>query len=304
VRIPSAFCGIFGIKPSFGRIPNPSRPDAFGSHTPFSDRGVHARTVADAATMLDVMAGPHPRDPFSLPDDGVDYRGAVDRPIDEFSVAYSPDLGTWPVEPRVASVVEDAVGAFGDAGADVETVDVAFGSDLETLIERVRHPAMRVKTASFAENIADTYGVDLVGDDSDRFPEELVDRAAGGYEYGAVEYKRADVVRTELFDAVQDVFDDHDLLVTPTTSALPFGNDDPGPTEVDGTEIDPLSGWFPTWPFNLTGHPAASVPAGFADGLPVGMQVVGRRFADDDVLAAGAAVERERPWQNAFPPSS
>jgi aspartyl-tRNA(Asn)/glutamyl-tRNA(Gln) amidotransferase subunit A len=83
---------------------------------------------------------------------------------------------------------------------------------------------------------------------------------------------------------------------------LPFPNDEPGPTEVDGVEVDPYAGWFPTFVFNLTGHPAASVPAGFVDGLPVGLQLAGRRFADDDVLAASAALERVRPWQDHYPP--
>ena len=302
VRIPSSLCGNYGIKPSFGRIPNPSRPDAFGAHTPFSDRGVHARTVADAALALDVMVGPHPRDPFSLPDDGTDYLGAIEENVEDWHFAYSPDLGVFPVDPRVQEVVQEAAVAFEEAGATVEEIEFDPGYSLDELTERARHPAMRVKTASLVENVKEGYGVDVLGDDRDAFPAELVERAEAGYEYGGVAFKRADTVRTELYDVVQDVFDEYDMLLTPTVATLPFRNEEPGPTEVDGVVVDPLSGWFLTWPFNLTGHPAASIPAGMCDGLPVGMQLVGPRFGDDAVLTASATFESLRPWAEMYPP--
>jgi amidase/aspartyl-tRNA(Asn)/glutamyl-tRNA(Gln) amidotransferase subunit A len=122
---------------------------------------------------------------------------------------------------------------------------------------------------------------------------------------GAVEYRKDEVVRTEVFDAIQDHFDGYDLLVTPTLAVPPFDNADDGntlgPSEVNGEEVDPLLGWCLTYPINFTGHPAASVPAGFTeDGLPVGMQMVGRRFDDGAVLAASAAFERVRPWHYSY----
>jgi amidase len=111
-------------------------------------------------------------------------------------------------------------------------------------------------------------------------------------------------VRTEVFDAVQDTLGDHDLLVTPTLACLPVDNADDGntkgPKEIAGETVDPLIGWCLTYPINFTGHPAASVPAGLADGLPVGMQIIGRRGADGDVLAASAAFERLRPWRDSY----
>lgn len=302
VRIPAAFCGVFGFKPSFGRIPNPSRPDAFGAHTPFTDRGVITRTVADAALALEVMSGPHPRDPFSLPEDGTAYQGSLDRSIDGLTVGYSPDLGMYPVEPRVREVVDEAVDHFAEAGAETTLVSFDLGYDLEEFLERARYPLVQVKTAALVENLRDQYGVDPLGDHRDDFPDAFRDRAEAGFDRDAMSFKRADTVRTAVYDAIQDAFESVDLLVTPTATVLPFSNDELGPRTVDGVPVDPLAGWFPTYVFNLTGQPAASIPAGRVDGLPVGLQVAGRRFADDVVLAASAAYERENPWQEWYPP--
>jgi amidase len=111
-------------------------------------------------------------------------------------------------------------------------------------------------------------------------------------------------VRTEIYDVIQGVFADYDLIAGPTLSALPVDNRDDGntvgPSEVEGVAVDELIGWCPTYLVNYTGHPAASVPAGMADGLPVGMQLIGRRYADADVLAASAAFERIRPWRDTY----
>jgi len=112
------------------------------------------------------------------------------------------------------------------------------------------------------------------------------------------------VLRTEIYDAIQSIFTTHDLLVTPTVATLPVRNQPDGntlgPQEVNGEAVDQGIGWCLTYPFNFTGHPAASIPAGLADGLPVGMQIIGRRYADADVFAASAAFERLRPWVDTY----
>jgi Asp-tRNA(Asn)/Glu-tRNA(Gln) amidotransferase A subunit family amidase len=256
-----------------------------------------ARTVADAALMLDVMAGPHPDDPFSLPETGDDYLAATERDVEGLDVAYSPDLGTYPVEPAVGEVVADAVEGFEDAGAAVEEVDVDLGCAQSDVLETF-YTFARVRWQALFDGL-ERRGLDPRGADRDRLRPVVVETILDQPEVTSREYKRADRVRTRIYDGLQEVFAAYDLLVSPTLSVLPFP-DGEEPTEVNGVEIEPLRGWVLTQPYNMSGHPAASVPAGFVDGLPVGMQVAGRRYEEETVLAASAAFERERPWHDAY----
>jgi Asp-tRNA(Asn)/Glu-tRNA(Gln) amidotransferase A subunit family amidase len=299
VRIPASFCGLYGLKPSFGRIPRVQRPNAFCDHTPMLHHGPLARTVEDAALMLDVTAGAHPRDPFSLPDPDGSYRAAVGAPVDDVRVAYSPDFDCFPIDPDVRRVVEAAVDALGSVTGGATTVDLDHGlslSEVEDAWKRGRELGQAMTARSLGER-----GFDVLGEDDDLLPTELTAQMRAGLEHSAVTLRQADAVRTTIYDAIQDVLEDHDLLAMPTLGVTAFENESLGPATVDGRDIDPALGWRPTYPFNLTGHPVASVPAGFADGLPVGLQLVGRRGADAEVLAASAAFERVRPWQDRYP---
>lgn len=293
VRIPAAFCGVYGLKPSFGRIPESARPNAFQYHSPFICKGVLTRSVKDAAIALEAMAGPNARDPFALPADDADYVAAADRPIDEWSIAYSPDLGAFPVAESVRTSVEDALSAFEREGATVDPIDVDLGHSLEALRDRTRFGLMQAFTAAVADSIQRRSGIDFLGEHAADVPEEFRDRIRAGREYSPVDVGRMNQVRTAMFDGVQAVFENegYDLLVTPTVSMPPIRNDSLDDVRVDGTPVHARADWLLTWPFNMTGHPAASVPAGRTDGLPVGMQLVGPRFGDETVIAASAAFE-------------
>jgi Asp-tRNA(Asn)/Glu-tRNA(Gln) amidotransferase A subunit family amidase len=278
-------------------IPNVSRPNGFASHTPFSTNGPLARTVEDAALSLDLMAGAHPRDPFSIPKRD-EYRDAVDRPIDELTIAYSPDMGIYPVDPDVRDVLEDAVSAFERAGATVDAVDPDLGHDNEEILDAY-YTMATVRWQSLLDNLEDE-GFDPRGEDRDRLRPYLVDLIMESDEPTTREYKRADIVRTHVLDGMADLLAEYDLLVTATAGTTPFPHGEE-PDEIDGVEIEPFRGWVLTQPYNLTGQPAASIPAGVVDGLPVGMQIAGERHADDDVIAASAAFERQRPWNDEYP---
>lgn len=302
VRIPAAFCGVYGLKPSFGRIPESARPNAFQYHSPFISKGVLTRSVKDAAIALEVMAGPNARDPFALPADDADYAAATERPIDEWSIAYSPDLGAFPVSESVQARIEDALSGFERAGATVDPVSVDLGHSLETLRERTRFGLMQAFTATVADSIQRRSGIDFLGEHAADVPEEFRDRIRAGREYSPVDIGRMNRVRTAMFDGVQTVFEDegYDLLVTPTVSVPPIRNDSLDDVRVDGDPVHPRADWLLTWPFNMTGHPAASIPAGRVDRLPIGMQVVGPRFGDEAVIAASASFERRRPWSDSY----
>lgn len=307
VRIPASFCGVYGFKASYGRVAQAIRPDAFLSHTPTIHAGPITRTVEDAAVMLDVMSGPHPRDPLSMPDENPDYRGAVRRGVEDVHIAYSPTFDVFPVDDRVRAVIDDAVDAFEEAGATVTDVDIGIEySQLELADLWLREIAMLYHSA--VEGFKDE-GIDLLGEHRDELSPEFAQLLEDTQDLSVIEYKRDEHVRTAVYDAIQDVFIDHDLLVTPTLAVPPVENEeDPdtqtvGPTEINDESVDPLIGWCLTYPTNFTGHPSASIPAGMTDdGLPVGMQIIGDRFAETDVLAASGAFERVYPWHETYPP--
>jgi amidase/aspartyl-tRNA(Asn)/glutamyl-tRNA(Gln) amidotransferase subunit A len=301
IRIPAAWCGLYGYKASFGRVPYTARPNAFGSLNPFLFEGPLTRTVDDAALALDVLAGYDDRDPFAL-DDPTGFAGATRRSVSGWRIAYSPDFGVYPVDRRVAAVVEQAVRAFEEAGAAVEQVDLTFDHDQRELSDLWCRLILPLNIEGLEGLKAQ--GLDLLGEHRDDFPPEYLRWIDEGYRLSAQDVLRDQRMRTHVYDQIQQVLRSHDLLVTPTLAALPVDNADDGntvgPSNIEGIDVDPLIGWCLTYFINFSGHPAASIPAGDVDGLPVGMQLIGRRYADADVLAASAAIERLRPWQDAY----
>ena len=300
IRTPASFCGVYGLKPTFGRVARIDPRNAFGDHTPFSHTGPMARTVEDAALMLDVMAGPHPLDPFSLPEPGTDYVAATRRSVDDVSIAYTPDLGIYPIDPAVRDVVDDAVSGFAEAGASVERVDLDPELTHENVLDAY-YTFATVLWESLFDALEEEGDLDPRGTDRDRLAESTVETVLEAAEVSTREYKAADRTRTRVLELVRGLLEEHDLFVTPTLAVPPFEIGDL-PTEVDGRSIESRRGWLLTQPFNMTGNPAASIPAGLTgEGLPVGMQLVGPRLADADVLAASAAFERVRPWRDRYP---
>ena len=302
IRIPASWCGLYGYKASFGRVPSVVRPNAFGNTMPFLFEGPLTRSVEDAALALNVLSGYDPRDPFSL-DEEHDFTAALQRPVTGMRIAYSPDLGVYPVDRRVAAAVGDAVLAFEDAGAHVEEVRIDLPYDQRELSDLWCRQIMLVNVDTL-ENFKNN-GVDLLADHREDFPPGYLRWADEVYRMRVPEVSRDYAMRTVVYDAVQAVFDDHDLLITPTLAALPVANAPErgatvGPSEIEGVEVDELIGWCMTYFTNFSGHPSASIPAGLADGLPVGMQMIGRRYGDSDVLAASAAFEGLRPWADIY----
>lgn len=297
IRIPAAWCNVYGYKASFGRVPVVMRPNAFAGDLPFVFEGPITRTVEDAALAMTVLSGYDPRDPFSL-DERVDFLGAIERPIRGMRIAYSPNLDVYPVDPRVAGTVARAVASFAEAGATVEEVKVGIKLDQRELSDLWYRLMMPLNLGAIEAHKA--WGQDFLEDHRDDFPPEYLHWIERGQQMTAADQRQDQIARSDIYDAIQGVFASYDLLVTPTLATLPSrnqpGGNTRGPEEVNGEPVDQGIGWCLTYPFNFTGHPAASIPAGLVDGLPVGMQIVGRRYADVDVLAASAVFEQLRPW--------
>ncbi|MBI4611588.1 MAG: amidase [Candidatus Rokubacteria bacterium] len=280
IRIPSSFSGIFGLKPSFGRVP----VYPFSGAWSLSHAGPMTRTVADAALMLTVLAGPDERDPHSLPAQPTDYAKALGGTLKGLRVAWSPNLGYATVDPEVQTVCEKAARRFKEFGCKVEAADPGWPSP---------HAAWEV---IFCGGIATRLAPYL--------PERRQDIDAGlvriieeALKWPPTRYVQAWFDRLTFWDHVRKFFAKYDLLLTPAVACPPFKVGLDNPLEIAGRPIPPY-GWIPfTYPFNLTGQPAASVPAGFTrDGLPVGLQIVGRRFDEATVLRAAASFERAQPW--------
>jgi amidase/aspartyl-tRNA(Asn)/glutamyl-tRNA(Gln) amidotransferase subunit A len=302
IRIPASWCGLYGYKQSFGRVPYVVRPNAFTALHPFLFEGTLARTVEDAALVTQTLAGYDSRDPFALDERPV-LTEALHRSISGWRIAYSPDLDVFPVEPEVAAIVAEAVRAFEEAGAHVEEVKLGLTRDQRELSDLWCRLITPISIAAFETFKAQ--GLDLLGAHRDDFPEEYLRWVDEVAEMRTAALMRDEELRTEVYDAIQGALDSYDLLVSPTLACLPVRNADDGatkgPTHVAGVEVDPLIGWCLTYPVNFTGHPAASIPAGMAQGdLPVGMQLIGRRYGDADVLTASAVFERLRPWRETY----
>ena len=303
IRIPASWCGVYGYKASFGRVPFLARPNAFGAaDSPFLFEGPITRTVEDAALALTALAGYDPRDPFSLDEPAADYTAATRRSIRGLRIAYSPNLDVFPVDGCVAEVVGRAVQAFEEAGAHVEQVKLGITRPQRELSDVWSRLYMLLNLQAF-----ESYkraGMDLLGEHRADFPPEYLRWVKEAQRLSALEFYRDQEIRTEIFNAFQGVLHTHDLLVTPTLACLPVDNagdgNTVGPSAINGEDVDPLIGWCLTYFVNFTGHPAASIPAGLSNGLPVGMQIIGRRNADVDVLAASAAFERLRPWRDSY----
>jgi amidase/aspartyl-tRNA(Asn)/glutamyl-tRNA(Gln) amidotransferase subunit A len=202
----------------------------------------------------------------------------------------------------VADVVGRAVRAFEEAGARVEEIKLGITRPQRELSDVWSRQYMLLNLQAL-----ESYkraGVDLLGNHRDDLPPEYLRWVEEGQRQSALGFYQDQAIRTEIFNAIQGVLNTYDLLVTPTLACLPMNNADDGntvgPSVINGEEVDPLIGWCLTYFVNFTGHPAASIPAGLSDGLPVGMQLIGRRSADADVLAASAAFERLRPWQGSY----
>ena len=285
VRIPSALCGLFGIKAQFARVPVfPVSAAPTLAHV-----GAIARTVRDAALLLGVMAGHDRRDAFGVAEPVPDFLAACDESAAGLRIAWSATLGYAEPEPEIVALCEAAARRFEALGCEVEPVEDALGAD-----------PVEIWMAEFYGGI----GTKLKGLMAER-PEELdpavVSTLAGGLDRSMVEFFTQVFARYEFREKMRQLFERYDLLLSPT---LPCAAFDTGRDTPPGLEARNIVSWvYYTYPFNLTGQPAASIPVGFtADGLPVGLQMVAGINREADILRAAAAFEEAAPWAERRPP--
>jgi len=288
IRIPACYTGCYGIKPSFGRVP-------LGPFEmlPWSDTvvvGPITRTVRDAALYLDAVVGAHSSDPDSLPHPGMSYVETLERLPERLRIAWSPTLGYARVQPDVMHEVREAVRVFEKLGHDVEQIEEGFPD-----------PGLAWATVASGEVYAEI--AHLVDEHRSEFGRGFLAGVESVRNLTPERYGEAQRERAELVNFLWRLFERYDLLLTPTLPTEAFDARGRMPPEIDGERVlNPLAFVAFTYPFNLSGHPAASVRAGFTDaGLPAGLQIVGPRHREDLVLQASYAYEQERPWNDRWP---
>jgi aspartyl-tRNA(Asn)/glutamyl-tRNA(Gln) amidotransferase subunit A len=264
IRIPASFSGVFGLKPSYGVVPN--FPGVLGTLAVY---GGLSRDVADSALMLNVLTRPDARDSFAIPYRGIDYLDGLERGVAGMRIAWSPDL--------VGAGLQPAIGALMKAGAEVQNVSLDLSD--------AQHALAVIWGVSHAAFVRDFTGAQLAALDPG-----LLRLIIAAQDISASELQAAHVEMRALSQKMQLFHQDYDLLLTPTVPITAFaaGIDTP-----DTTRFPQWFDWTPlTWPFNLTRQPAASVPCGFVEGLPIGLQIVGPMFGEENILRASRCIEQ------------
>ena len=291
IRIPCGFTGTFGIKPSQGRVPRYGGVGRPGYNT-LSQAGPITRTVRDSATLLQVMAGPDDRDPGCIRQQPPDFVAALDQGVKGLRLAWSSDLGYAAVDPDVEAAAANGARLF---------------EKLECKVDEARltlEDPFPVFWTIFSVGGFTSYG-HLLDDHRDKLTERSIDTIERGRETTIPEYSRALLYVQQLQSRMEGFFEDYDLLLTPTL-AVPAFTIEQHPGVIGGREVNPFWGFTPfSYLFNMTMQTAASVPCGFSsEGLPIGLQIVGRRGEEATVLRAAAAFEQARPWAQERPPVS
>lgn len=294
VRIPAAHCGVYGFKASMGRVPlwpgcRDERYPGVSSWESLEHIGPMTRTVRDAALMMSLMAGPDMRDRHSIPCSDVDWLATPEMPLRKLRIAFSADFGYVAVDPEVRKVVSAAAERFArELGCELELADPGFSDP----------------GAAFGALVAlesDLTGMrKMMSEQGENMSPHLV--AMLQREWRAETFTDAIATRKAVSNSLWRFMQRYDLLITPTLATPPFPLNMQGPEIIDGRMVRSDHWLSFCFPFNFTGQPAASVPAGLtASGLPIGLQIVGRHLDDALVLAASAAFERIQPWNHHQP---
>ncbi|MFX1311512.1 MAG: amidase [Promethearchaeota archaeon] len=302
IRIPSSFCGVYGIKPTFGRVPQITMKIE-GNVGTFIQKGPIVRYVKDAALMLDVLVGADNIDRYSIPKPNFSFYDKLEEKPKKLKIGYAIDLGNLEmIHSEVEKTVLDAVKKFEDFNWSVEKSNINLLSTGKTL-----KGSVSIQNYGLTWYTIWAYGIsyslkpiiDKLGDDLDQ---GLVQLARYGFQLTPEAIYNAEIQREIIYDNVCRHFREFDILITPTMACPAFEINISAPTKIDGKTVS--SGAYSpyTHPFNMSGHPAASIPCGWsAEGLPIGMQIIGKRFDEVTVLQVSKAFEEIAPWQDKKP---
>lgn len=308
IRIPSAWCGVFGFKPSAGLVPSVCRPDAWTATHPYCCGGPITRTVTDAANVLSAMIKYDPRDPISVPTPPELIRNILSRLSivegQKLKIGFTFDFNLFAdPEDEIKEAMSETFEALRSLGYEVAPITFNFKysrADFENAWLR----GICIDTAIDCE-LDKQKGFDLIGDYSDQLPEAFIKWNNTAIQSTMMDYRKFHEIRTDVLDAHYDIFDKYDIILAPVSGCLPVKNsndfDTKGPEAIKGATVDPLIGFGYTYLENMVGTPAASIPIGLSkEGLPIGLQVIGKRYHDDDVFAICRQIESIKPWKQNY----
>jgi amidase len=278
LRNPAAFCNIVGFRPSIGRVPNPKAGIAWST---LSTNGCLGRSSADLALALSTIAGPDPNTPLAINEPGGVFARPLDRSFKGVRVAWFKDLGGVPFDPRVRAVVDAHRATFESLGCIVEQVEPDFSP------AEISFRTLRVWVS------AATYGT-MLQQHPDAFKDTLKEEIQTGMKLTGQDIAHAEVAHSLMWRRFQAFLERYEYFILPTTQLPPFDINTPYPTEIAGVHFENYIDWMKScWYISATGNPAASVPAGYTpEGLPVGLQIVGRDKQDFSVLQLTHAFEQ------------
>jgi len=309
IRIPSSFCGIYGIKPTFGRVPH-LFAKLGGTAATISQGGPIVRCVKDAALMLDVIVGQHYSDKYSVPKPNYSFLEKLKEQPKKLKIGYSFDLGNvMAIDPEVKNSVLNGVDKLNEFDWVIEESNlINLKNSKKTLLgikrPRIRAPFLVLGTiwaTSFAHILDVTK---LLKKWQDKIDPTLATMIKMGDVFSAKDIKVAELQMEMINENIAEHFKEYDILITPTTTIPAIGIEKTllDLVEVDGRKVS-TNDWVSfTYPFNMSGHPAASIPCGWhSNGLPIGMQIVGKRFDEVNVLQVSKTFEEIAPWQDKRP---
>lgn len=301
IRIPASACNLFGYKASFGRVPFIVSPNSFSTTSPFLFVGPLTRSVADSALVMNEICTYDARDPFST-SDRLDFRRAIDSPKRKLKIGYSRNLDVFSVDTQVEHVVRSSLTCLAQEGYDIDEIKIGIKLSQNELSDLWCRMIVRADTFNIQNSIDDT--AKLIKKNNSLLPPEFTYWSSISKSMSSADFWNDQVMQANIFQVMQSVFDRYDILITPTLACLPVKNSKNGntlgPETVNGDDINSIIGWCLTFPFNFTGNPAASIPAGMCEGVPVGMQVIGGFNKDLDVFSVCSDLERLSPWSQYY----
>lgn len=303
IRIPAAWCNLFGYKPSVGTIPNVCRPDAWSATHPFCFNFGLTKTVEDAAILLSYMSQYNPRDPFSYQNQYIYPTMFNVESSSKAKIAVTYDFNLFEIDLEIKNSIDKAIDIFRSAGYVVDFVDFNFKYSANDIANSWCNSLMFDSVIEIEQDKKS--GKDYLLKYPDQFPEEMLYWENKSKDSDIWDLYNFNLIRTDILDQFENVFEKYDYILSPVSCCLPVLNKEnrntKGPENLNGKPVESLIGWTQTYLVNMVGYPAASLPIDISkNNLPIGIQLIGRKFNDQGLLLVCKDYEYVNPWKDNY----